>query len=46
MVWPGPLGDGERFFGNGRPRMALGLIDVRRFDPNAVVLHYWRDHDE
>jgi dihydrofolate reductase len=42
MVTPVLLGDGKRLFKAGRPRLALTLIETRRLDTGAVVLHYRR----
>jgi dihydrofolate reductase len=43
MVTPTLLGDGKALFERGRPTLALSLIDVRRLDTGAVILHYRRD---
>jgi dihydrofolate reductase len=45
MVTPVLLGDGKRLFEGGRPRLALTLIETRRLDTGAVVLHYRRGED-
>jgi dihydrofolate reductase len=43
MVTPTLLGDGKALFERGRPTLALSLVDVRRLDTGAVILHYRRD---
>jgi dihydrofolate reductase len=45
MVTPVLLGSGKRLFEGGRPRLALTLIEARRLDTGAVVLHYRRGED-
>ena len=46
MVTPVLLGEGKRLFEGGRPRLALTLIETRRLDTGAVVVHYRRDRSE
>lgn len=43
MVTPTLLGDGKRLFESGLPRLALTLVETRRLDTGAVILHYCRD---
>ncbi|HEX2113906.1 MAG TPA: dihydrofolate reductase family protein [Alphaproteobacteria bacterium] len=43
MVTPELFGDGKRLFADGRPRLALSLIESKRLDTGAVILHYRRD---
>jgi dihydrofolate reductase len=43
MITPDLFGDGKRLFEPGRPALALSLIDTRRLDTGAVILHYRRD---
>ena len=46
MVTPDLFGDGNRLFKDGRPRLALALIDAKRLDTGAVILHYRRDRKQ
>ena len=43
MVTPTLFGDGKKLFEGGRPALALSLIDAKRLDTGAVILHYRRD---
>jgi dihydrofolate reductase len=43
MVAPILLGDGKRLFETGRPRLSVTLIETKRLDTGAVILHYRRD---
>jgi dihydrofolate reductase len=43
MVTPDLFGDGKRLFESGRPRIGLTLVDSKRLDTGAVILHYRRD---
>jgi dihydrofolate reductase len=43
MVTPALLGDGKTLFDRGRPALALSLLDAKRLDTGAVILHYRRD---
>src|SRR3546814_17139380 len=40
MVTPDLFGDGKRLFDDGRPALALGLIEAKSPDTGAVILHY------
>jgi dihydrofolate reductase len=43
MVTPALFGDGKRLFEGGLPRLALDLIDMKRMDTGAAILHYRRN---
>jgi dihydrofolate reductase len=42
MITPDLLGDGKRLFADGRPRLALALVESRPLDTGAVILRYRR----
>ncbi|WP_137177372.1 dihydrofolate reductase family protein [Roseomonas sp. AR75] len=42
MITPHLLGDGERFFRDGRPEAAMALIEARPLDVGSVILRYRR----
>jgi dihydrofolate reductase len=46
MVTPELFGDGKRLFEQGLPRLALTLIDLKKMDTGAVILHYRRDRPQ
>lgn len=43
MVTPDLFGDGNRLFKDGRPRMALALVESIPLDTGAMILRYRRD---
>jgi dihydrofolate reductase len=43
MVGPGLLGDGKRLFEPRLPRLHLELLESKRLDTGAVILHYRRN---
>jgi dihydrofolate reductase len=43
MVTPEIFGDGKRLFDSGLPRLALELIDAKKMDTGAMILHYRRN---
>ena len=43
LVLPDLWGSGNRLFRDGQPALALRLLETRRMDTGAVVLHYLRD---
>jgi dihydrofolate reductase len=43
MVTPDLFGDGKRLFEPGRPALALELLEAKRLDTGAVILHYRRN---
>jgi dihydrofolate reductase len=46
MVTPEVFGDGKRLFDGGLPRLALELIDLKKMDTGAVILHYRRNRPQ
>jgi dihydrofolate reductase len=46
MVTPNLLGQGKRLFEGGTEPIALEMIDSRRLDTGAVILHYRRPREE
>lgn len=46
MVTPDIFGDGKRLFDRGLPRLALELIDLKKMDTGAVILHYRRNRPQ
>jgi len=43
MIVPELYGEGNRLFGKAGPHVPLTLIEMRRMDTGAVILHYRRD---
>jgi len=45
MVTPDLFGDGKRLFDEGRPAIALKLLEAKALDTGAVILHYRPDRN-